>query len=131
MSITKRDLEQYKQNQWRIAVLEEELTHGDFSTKDSVTGSSLGHPYIARSFVVSGMDEGRRAMLEGRLRQLDAKCRKVEEFVDGIEDGEMGALVKLHYLQGLSWPKVRRKLRVRYVTADALRKKTERFLEKI
>lgn len=127
---SKNDLQQYVKRKWRIAAIEDELANGDFSTRDSVSGSQTSFPYTQRTFVISGQDVRRKEELESSLCRLEAKCRRAEQFVDGVEDDSIQALLRLHYLQGLSWPKVRQKLRARHLTANALRMQVERFLRK-
>lgn len=127
--VGKKELKQHMNHRAKLTVREEELMTDDFSTRDTVTGSQADFPYTQRAFTLTGRDETRIAQITAELARLEKKCKAVEDYVDSIEDGFIQSLIKLHYLQGLSWPQVRRKLRITNLTADALRKKVDGFLE--
>ena len=124
----KSDLEKYYKRKQMIDVHRAELD-GDLSTSDTVTGSMEESPYIKRRIIVRGRDVVREQWLRQRIYALSKDCARVEAFVAGVEDEHMQALLHWHYLQGLSWPKVRRAMRERKLTADYLRKKANKFLD--
>lgn len=128
--MTKKDLKSYIRWKHTIAGHEEELRSGDLDTLDTVKGSAHEHPYIERTLVI----HGRNVMYEDWLREeivrLREKCARVEKYIDGVQDDEMRAMLRMHYVQGDSWTKVRRKMRIKHVSSNALQKRAIRFLEK-
>ena len=126
--MTKNDLEEYQRRTQLIAAYQAELD-GGMETADSVTGSMHEHPYVERHVTIRGLDIKRAQCLQQRIYELSEQCTRVEAFIAGVEDEHMRALLYWHYIQGLSWPKVRRALRIRNLTADYLRKKTNMFLK--
>lgn len=122
----KDDLKEYQKRKQLIAGHRAELD-GDMTTSDSVTGSMVEYPYTERVITIQGRNIQREKWLRGRIRVLQRQCARAEKFVDGVEDEHMQALLRLHFIEGYSWPKVRKKLRVRNVTSDCLRMRVANF----
>jgi len=125
----KDDLEQYQRRKQLISSHKAELAE-DLMATDTVVGSMTEFPYIERVVAIQGIDETRAQALRARIYALEEQCTRAEAFVASISDEYMRALLYWHYIKGLSWPKVRKTLRVRDITADYLRKKTMKFLDK-
>lgn len=130
--VTKRDLADYADWRRSIEEKEDELS-GDLTTVDSVIGSLTEHPYTQHTVVIRGRDVQRAEKLKRELKALRRGCEKVETFLDLVDkqNFQMGMLLRMRYVQRLSWPKIRRKLRIREVGADALRMRVKLFLEKL
>ena len=125
----KDDLERYQERKQLIASYKAELDE-DLMTTDTVVGSMAEFPYTERVVTIQGIDEKRALELQKKIYGLEEQCTRAEAFVAGVADEYMRALLYWHYLKGLSWPKVRKTLRRRDVTTDALRMRTERFFAK-
>ena len=125
----KDDLEQYQRRKQLISSHKAELAE-DLMATDTVVGSMTEFPYIERVVAIQGIDEKRAQSLREKIISLEEQCIRAEAFVASISDEYMRALLYWHYIKGLSWPKVRKTLRVRDITADYLRKKTMKFLDK-
>lgn len=48
-----------------------------------------------------------------------------------MEDNDMRAFLRMRYLERLIWTKIRKMMRIKYVSSDTLRMRIERFLKKI
>lgn len=129
--MSQNDLEHY--SKWKRSLIwyNEELKQWSYQTVDSVVGSMHEHPYIKRTIAIRGEDIKRKNEIIRTIKTLNEKCAKVEAFIEGVKDEEIKVLLRMHYIEGYSWPKIRRKLRFTNITPDALRVKTERFLKKI
>lgn len=123
------DIEAYQANKRTIAENRVEL-NGDMMTVDSVTGSMVEYPYIERSIMVRGRNVQRERKLRLENFVLQRQCARAEKFIAGIEDQHIRSLLYWHYIRGQSWTKVRKILRIRKVTKDALRKRADTFLQK-
>ena len=128
--MTKNDAKKYIKRKRALALYQDELDHGDLDTKDIVVGSMHDYPYTEQEVTIQGRDVKREDWLRYRIAVLSAGCARVEEFVNGVDDEEMRAMLRMHYVQGITWPQIRRRLTDKEVTTDALRKKAERFLKK-
>ena len=129
--MTKKDVEEYIKRKRALVWYQNELDHGDFDTLDTVTESLHEFPYTEHQVTIQGRDVKHERWLRNMIASLDAGCVRVEEFINRVEDDEMRAMLRMHYLQGISWPKIRCGLKDRTISPDALRMKAERFLSKI
>ena len=125
----KVDLEKYQERKQLIACHKAELA-GDLMTTDTVVGSMTEYPYVERVVVLHGIDEKRAQDLREKIYALEEQCTRAEAFIAGIADEHMQALLYWHYIKGLSWPKVRKTLRMREITSDCLRKRVDNFFDK-
>ena len=129
-AMTKNDMEKYIKRKRALILYQSELDHGDFETLDTVVESLHDFPYTEHEVTIQGRNVKREGWLREMIASLDTGCTRVEEFVNGVDDDEMRVMLRMHYVQGISWPKIRRKLMTKNITADGLRKKAERFLKK-
>jgi len=128
VSVIKIDLEMYRKRKQLIEIYRAELD-GDLTTADTVSGSMAERPYAKRRITMRGQDVVRARWLRQRVRVLGAECARTEAFVAGVADEYMGALLRWKYLEGLSWPSVRRALGERRLSVDALKKRVNKFLK--
>ena len=127
--LKKNDLELYQKRKQLIEAYQAELDSG-LETVDTVRGSMCEHPYLEHVITIRGQDIVRKQWLRQRVYALSAQCTRAEAFVANVEDEHMRALLYWHYLQGLSWPKVKKTLRMRSITPDCLRKRVDNFLQR-
>ena len=125
----KDDLERYQERRQLMMSHKAELA-GDLMTTDTVVGSMAEFPYIEQAVTIHGIDEKRAQVLWEKIYDLEEQCTRAEAFVATVEDEHMQALLYWHYIRGLSWPKVRRTLRMQDMSANCLRMRIERFLSK-
>ena len=125
--MSKSDLTQYQERKRLMDTYQAELD-GDLVLADTVVGSMQDVPYIARVIPIRGRDIHREQYLRQRIYTLGAQCARAEAFVAAVADEQMRALLYWHYIQGMSWPKVRKTLRERRLTTDALKKRAYKFL---
>ena len=123
----KDDLEQYQRRKQLVASYKAQLAD-DLMTTDTVIGSMAEFPYTEQVVTICGIDEKRAQALRERIYRLEEHCTRAEAFIADVADEHMQALLYWHYIKGQSWPKVRKTLRVRDITADYLRKKAIKFL---
>lgn len=110
IKITKNLLDSYKKYRREITFLEAELE--EMLTTDAGLGSSTildyqkGYP---RPQSVVGFDfdlyEHRKGVLEHRKEQVKA----VEQWIKGIEDGQIRCVFRMRYINGMSWVKIAEK----------------------
>ncbi|WP_300685456.1 hypothetical protein [Acutalibacter sp. 1XD8-36] len=118
--MTKDLLEDYPHICRRIKRMEE-------AVMDSVEGSSSEFPYTKHTISVQGVPEPGPDG-EAALRELWAKRREIEQWVEALPTERERALVELHALKGLRWAAVFRE--TGYRSPDAARKQYERILKK-
>jgi len=127
--MSRDDLKQYQKRRQLMDAYKAELATG-LEVADTVKASMADAPYVERRVVIRGTDVVRAQWLKGRITVLEKQCRRAEAFVSGVADEQMQALLHWHYIQGYSWPKVRKTLQMREVTTEAIRKRVQRFFEK-
>ena len=114
MSITIKDLEQYRLLQKEVKRLAERLERlynkPSHMVSDSVRASSHQLPYQQRITVITGLG-GKHKTTEAKLqRQLAARQQRIadtilaiEDFVDTITQSEIRQIIDYRFIQGLSW----------------------------
>lgn len=88
----------------------EALKSGADVVTDTVTGSMKEFPYTKHTITVQGKntdDEQRirdaRKKMRRKLSDIRSEKRKIEAFIESIDDPVMKALIKKHVLEGKSW----------------------------
>lgn len=129
--MTQNELEHY--TKWKRSLIwyDEELRQGNYQAVDTVVGSMHKHPYIKRTITIRREDIERKKEITKSIKILSRKCTKVEAFIGGVKDEEIKVLLRMHYIEGYSWPKIRKKLGAYDITTDWLRKKAKKYLRKI
>lgn len=125
--VTKQDLEQYMAMKDEIRVLQLEIKNG-CSTTDSVQGSMTEYPYIQRVVKIQGRDHARAQRLDRQIEKLQEKCANIEQYVDDIKDYRLRAIIRQHYLKGLTWDQAVAQMGTT-MSWDAARKRVERFFQ--
>lgn len=102
---------------------------------DVVSGSSTHYPYNQRKFVITGIEQCDKrlvnrfkARLSEHLDRLLNAQNEMLEFVQSVEDSELRQILLLRYLEGLSWQEISRKLGTAG-DGSTERKKINRFLQ--
>lgn len=97
-------MEQLRSLKNEVRHLQEELQNLPM-TKDSVRGSMVEFPYIERTMVISGIDEGSagklRRRLERKCAELQEKIGEMENWLDTIPDSEMRDVLRMKYRNGM------------------------------
>lgn len=81
------------------------------------------HDYTRRKQALKRLKE----TLSRKSDELLEMLNDVEEYMDGIDDGEIRALIRYRYIDGMSWRDVGKAV---HMNEDAARKKLERYLQK-
>ena len=103
--------------------------------KDKVSGSNHDFPYQVRSFSIEGIVEKKSNALERKRKVLQKQRAQAEEIKLLVEEWiptlplRTQRIVRLRFVDGLSWRDVARKID-RRATADSIRIELQRFLEK-
>lgn len=104
--------------------------------KDKVSGSNHDFPYQRQSFSIEGVVEKKsNAALERKRKVLQKQRTQAEEIKLLVEEWiptlplRTQRIVRLRFIDGLSWREVARKID-RRATADGIRVELQRFLEK-
>ena len=103
--------------------------------KDKVSGSNHDFPYQRQSFSIEGVVEKKSNALERKRKVLQKQRAQAEEIKLLVEEWiptlplRTQRIVRLRFVDGLSWRDVARKID-RRATADSIRIELQRFLEK-
>lgn len=105
--ITKKMLNDYKRLKQEIPLLELELKH--MQNGDNGFGNSTVFDYrsgFPMPQSVVGFDwplyEHRKKVIEGKK----TKVKAVEQWINGIEDGQTRCVFKMFYMDGMTWIKI-------------------------
>ena len=103
---------------------------------DTVSRGKKGHQSlgIVRIEGFPSQDYTRRKRALKRLKETLSRksdellemLNDVEEYMDSIDDGEIRALIRYRYIDGMSWRDVGKAV---HMNEDAARKKLERYLQ--
>lgn len=103
--------------------------------RDKVCGSNHDFPYQQRSFLIEGVVEKKSNALDRKRKVLQKQRAQAEEIKLLVEEWiptlplRTQRIVRLRFIDGLSWRDVARKID-RRATADSIRIELQRFLEK-
>lgn len=103
--------------------------------KDKVFGSNPDFPYQVRGFSIEGVVEKKSNALDRKRKVLQKQRAQAEEIKLLVEEWiptlplRTQRIVRLRFVDGLSWRDVARKID-RRATADSIRIELQRFLEK-
>lgn len=134
--MTKKRLEQYSSIKAEVAELKAKIKAREKSQlTDTVTGSSPEYPFTKHTVTIKGVDYG-SDLLTQRLKEkeylLDEECAYIEKWLDTVEDSLIRLIVRMKYIEGMSWPQVSYKLahdhKLDYAP-DALRMRAERYMK--
>lgn len=134
--MTKRRLEQYSSIKAEVTELKAKIKAREKSQlTDTVTGSSPEYPFTKHTVTIKGVDYG-SDLLTQRLKEkeylLDEECAYIEKWLDTVEDSLIRLIVRMKYIEGMSWPQVSYKLahdhKLDYAP-DALRMRAERYMK--
>jgi len=103
---------------------------------DTVSRGKKGHQSLGVVKIEGfpSQDYARRKQALKRLKETLSRksdellemLNDVEEYMDGIDDGEIRALIRYRYIDGMSWREVGKAV---HMNEDAARKKLERYLQ--
>lgn len=132
--MTVQQLKQYIFLKNEIKDLDDEIKSlKNAQTTSVVSGSYDVPPYTKHSIKVQGNDEHTKSLIADKRQKRDKLIETqfaVENFVESISDIRIRRIVRMKYLQGLSWNQVAMKLGG-YNTSDSVRKACKRFFEKM
>lgn len=127
--ITIEDLRRYRGLQENIRVIEAEIKSMYYPIH-SPSLASTGKPTEAGDPTVKAVRRilAKRETLSRKYDELDAEAHRIEEWTSNLEDDHIAAIVRCHYLNGLSWKET---ASIVYDTADkdAPRKAINRFFK--
>lgn len=95
---------------------------------DAVRGSSKEAPYLQHTIVITGIDDGERAKLDRKRRAVEREEQRIVEFIDGLSDNLIKQILRLRYLEGMTYDKVAKKLYGKD-NGDAVRMSINRFFD--
>lgn len=131
--MTRKDLEDLRPLKAEIESIKEEIRNLKVTT-DSVTGSLPEHPWTEQHIKIQGVDQGQYVRLVAKLHikidERQGKIAQIEEWLESIDDAEMRAIMRLRYVEGLSWQKISNRMG-NQGDGSTERKKSNIFLEKI
>lgn len=141
--MTKRELNQYRKIGKEIDLLQEQIGKRKAELRhlgtpfDAVRGSSPTFPYVLHDIPVRGendldfiLPECRTDImrLQNTIRKRQQERQRLEDYIFSIEDSELRQIFILRYMgQKLSWTEISQKIGPGN-TADAIRKRHDRFL---
>lgn len=106
--MTKEQLKQYRCWKQNIGILEKEI-----SNMLGETVHDFGHDYSKGFKKVVHLDGFNQELYERRLKklsELEAKIRKVESWIESIEDDRLRFVIRSRYTEDKTWCWIARKL---------------------
>ncbi|MBF1272461.1 hypothetical protein [Oribacterium sinus] len=106
--MTKEQLKQYRGWKQNIGILEKEI-----SNMLGETVHDFGHDYSKGFKKVVHLDGFNQELYERRLKklsELEAKIRKVESWIESIEDDRLRFVIRSRYTEDRTWRWIARKL---------------------
>ena len=106
--MTKEQLKQYRGWKQNIGILEKEI-----SSMLGETVHDFGHDYSKGFKKVVHLDGFNQELYERRLKklsELEAKIRKVESWIESIEDDRLRFVIRSRYTEDKTWRWIARKL---------------------
>lgn len=131
--MTRQALESLKPLKAEIESIKAQIQDLEVIT-DSVTGSLPEHPWTEQHYKIKGVDQRQYTRLIAKLRitmgELCEKVQALEAWLEEVADPEMRAILRMRYVEGLSWQGISDKMGSRG-DGSTERKKCNKFLEKI
>lgn len=128
VNITKVELKQYRSLKQELIELTANIRNHE--TTNIVVGSSKNFPYIKQHFKVVGTDESDDEVKEllSKRHKIVKRIKRIEKFIDDIEDSEIRMIFTYRYIRGMTWQQIACKL---HTVGDGSteRKKHDRFLK--
>lgn len=106
--MTKEQLKQYRGWKQNIGILEKEI-----SNMLGETVHDFGHDYSKGFKKVVHLDGFNQELYERRLKklsELEARIRKVESWIESIEDDRLRFVIRSRYTEDRTWRWIARKL---------------------
>lgn len=106
--MTKEQLKQYRGWKQNIGILEKEI-----SNMLGETVHDFGHDYSKGFKKVVHLDGFNQELYERRLKklsELEAKIRKVESWIESIEDDRLHFVIRSRYTEDKTWRWISKKL---------------------
>ena len=106
--MTKEQLKQYRGWKQNIGILEKEI-----SNMLGETVHDFGHDYSKGFKKVVHLDGFNQELYESRLKKLsdlEARIRKVESWIESIEDDRLRFVIRSRYTEDRTWRWIARKL---------------------
>lgn len=106
--MTKEQLKKYRGWKQNIGILEKEI-----SNMLGETVHDFGHDYSKGLKKVVHLDGFNQELYERRLKklsELDARIRKVESWIESIEDDRLRFVIRSRYTEDRTWRWIARKL---------------------
>lgn len=136
--MTMRELDQYAAMKAELDELREYIKRLESGVvHDRVQGSMDEHPYTLRTFDVEGIApknvdkvQGLRNMLMAKEYELSAALWTIEEWMRSVGDAQIRRVIRMRFMQGMSWAKVARRVYGSHNECTA-RNAMTRYLEKI
>ena len=94
----------------------------------SVRGSYAEPPYTEHTITITGVDQAAIHRLGRRRIRARMERRKIERFIDSIEDSLTRTILEERYIQGRSWTQVAM-VAGGANTGESVRKIARRFLQ--
>ena len=106
--MTKEQLKQYRDSKKNLGVLEKEI-----SNMTGETVHDYGHDYSKGFKKVVHLDGFNQELYERRLKklsELEARIRKVESWIESIEDDRLRFVIRSRYTEDRTWRWIAKKL---------------------
>ena len=107
IKITRKLLDEYRNLKRQIPALEYELK--EMRTTDKGMGNSTVFDYqtgYPRPQSVVGFDQEKYNRRKETLSKKKEKVRKVEKWIDAIEDGQVRCVFRMFYINNMTWEKI-------------------------
>lgn len=127
LTTLRQDFKEYRSNRQEIRELKQQLGSMEHLT-DTVMGSSDEWPYIQHPITVQGRNAGEETRILKQIKQLEARCRRVDEEITKAPNSLTRRMLRLRYQHGLKWAEVAAKMGAD-VTEDAVKQRDRMFFK--
>lgn len=125
MKTLRQDFKEYRSNRAEIAEMKQQLGSME-QLSDTVRGSSSEWPYIQQAITVKGRNASEETKIERQIRELELRCRRVDEAITRAPNSMTRRMLRLRYKHGLRWAEVAARMGGD-VSVDAVKQRDREF----
>lgn len=127
--VTREDLQQYIGLVKELEAIEEEIKGLYYPISSPTSDKVGGNKSVVTPTSPTEQTVERITKLKAKKEKIQAKIKKIDDFIEGISDHYISAIYRYHYVQGYSWANTCYKI-YGYYSADTVRSAANRYLKR-